>query len=51
MAEDMEAAIRAGMPLTLVSMEDNIRVTPATGMKGLKDTPRAAILLLARIFA
>src|SRR5262249_39628202 len=45
MAEDMEA----DMPLTLVNTEDNIRVTPANGMKGLKDNPRRTIPLLAGI--
>ena len=47
----MEGAIRAGMPLTLVNTEDGTRVTPATGMKGLKDNPTPAIRLLAGILA
>jgi len=30
----MEAAIRAGMPVTLVTTEDIMQVTSATGMEG-----------------
>ena len=32
--EDMEAAIRAGMLVTLVTTEDIMQVTPATGIEG-----------------
>ena len=32
--EDMEAAIRAGMLVTLVTTENIMQVKPATGMEG-----------------